>query len=226
MWGQHFWGSADVRRKNSWKRQLCHVETLSGLSLLSIWKRKHFTWGRRNTSMAYIWCIWNRLFFLINRTPPLHWIWDREATGLLTGSYISVSHCSDVAMLGFATVFTLRGGGGLKKREFYRQNRCLIPRLAISRKLLSIQIKVSNLWLQRLPGEAVVHLKSSKWDIRHLKTPPDRCWNMHCQGRIVRLIVLNSFQTERIQQHRYLRFVAVIAYIVVFFVLVRKLWGL
>lgn len=118
------------------------------------------------------------------------------------------------------------GGGGLKKREFYRQNRCLIPRLAISRKLLSIQIKVSNLWLQRLPGEAVVHLKSSKWDIRHLKTPPDRCWNMHCQGRIVRLIVLNSFQTERIQQHRYLRFVAVIAYIVVFFVLVRKLWGL
>ena len=35
----------------------------------------------------------------------------REAAGLLTGSYISVSHCSDVAMLGFATVFTFLGGG-------------------------------------------------------------------------------------------------------------------
>lgn len=48
-----------------------------------------------------------------------------------------------------------------EKRDFYRQNHGLIPRLAISHKLPSIQIKVSNLLLQKLPGEAVVHLKSS-----------------------------------------------------------------
>lgn len=123
MWGQHFWGSADVRRRNSWKRQLCHVETLSGLSLLSMWRRKHFTWGRRKTSLSHIWSIWNRFFFLINQMISCDLLTTRslraesearEAAGLLTGSYISVSHCSDVAMLGFATVFTFLGGGWRK----------------------------------------------------------------------------------------------------------------
>lgn len=74
------------------------------------------------------------------------------------------SHCSSVAMLGFAAEFTLRGvfDRPFVEKEILWTNHCLIPLLAISRKLLSIQIKASNLLLQRLPGEAVVHLKSSK----------------------------------------------------------------
>lgn len=110
-------------------------------------------------------------------------------------------------MWGFTAVFTSRGVsiGHLEKRKFYRQYHCLIPLLAISRKLLSIQIKASNLLLQRLPGEAVVHLKSSKWDSYHLKKSPDLCWNiLKCwQGgaseflpELLIRFVWNSFQTE------------------------------
>ena len=101
--------------------------TFRFFSALSMEEETLFTWGRRNTSVSYIWCTWNRLFFLINKMINCNLLTEHhlrtesetwEATGLLTGSYISVSHCSDFAMLGFATVFTLRGGGGGWKGEF------------------------------------------------------------------------------------------------------------
>lgn len=74
-------------------------------------------------------------------------------------SSLAVGRCSDAALRGFMAAFTLLG--------VKAQNRRLIPWPAISHKLPSTQIKVSNLWLQKLTAGAVVHLRSSKRGTSH-----------------------------------------------------------
>ena len=176
MWGEYVWGSADVWQRNSWNFA---VSKHFPVCLCSHFRSEYISFFcLRNTSlsnenlppqMCGLKSQNNHLVAFLKTWPPLcltHRI-PQCCLSLLWCCHAGICHCVYIA-------------GGLKKREFYRQNHCLIPWLAISCKLLSIQIKVSNLLLQKLPGEAVVHLKSSKWDIYHLKKSPDHCLNKCC----------------------------------------------
>lgn len=116
---------------------------LSASSLLSVWKWRGFIHSLLTETYSHIHHPKKKQQHIREHGFP-------GCTCLF--SSLAVGRCSDAALRGFIAAFALLG--------VKAQNRHLIPWPAISHKLPSTQIKVSNLWLQKLTGGAVVQLST------------------------------------------------------------------